>query len=1663
MDNIKENIKEVISLNIVTPLNNDSNLLRSVYDVIELLFINDKPFTQEDEYYKLFPLKKNIVKEIGFNNSIILDDSSALKELNNIDNSAMFDENTKWYKILYNNKLRIKDLNDYTKKYHNNIKINHAISPFLSGKIGIVSENHQNDYRQLCIELMPFLNEAIFLIYHPKYWPTILFNIFIMNFHKPNIGIKTIDIEEDKKFSTIETLTLLNDDNKLYEKLKQSRKKIIQVREDRNKVKEDWIEPLNIHMKNNRETKLGLNLDSFEEYLKNFPLYKEFMEKSIKKFYDEEIKNLKLYDNVTIDDTNDDIISKKIYVLQKKIHLILRPFYGGPLFKTDLEAILGQKYVDLIRKTISTITKNSNTAGEQAPITTKTAEEQALITTKTSSVPNILNPNNSYKREYKLKREDHIRINQFLSFIVLFARSGVDYNRLQFVWNNTKTDTPEFKLILDLKIFPPKESNPKEFLTLEQANVFKDYIIFIKKHVQNYNTEDLLKICDYCDKTNIEDYYPSLPDLIGRISIQTHQIILIDEILNLKYNTVDSILNSSVRFRMFNEKRKKAESKIDREYEYFIALMEELVSSENDRLDIIEFIFKERLQIFKKIFKLPTTTRKKLATTIDNKTIQELGNSLNKDSTEFHNKINNILIRNPKYRTTTDSKQLSDISPIYIPLVKETLEIAFTNHIFIQIKPDFIRLYCQGKNIDKSIYFKYLKEKLDNLNYAYRSIKIPNGFDELEVSKEPIDTNIINLNDNFSLLFIENIWTLDKKNATFFYISNPSWIHTIFNNWFHIVDYKIEFKLKSKDDVYSISLDKLQGIFCIKAANTEENKISDLLNFNMIHNYMSSVLSELNDINKNDFNNKLIESLDKYEDRKIITSYYNAFNAFFDNIIIKSIHLFEVQNFSIEWIRIINAYQNIRLISTLVTPNMFTQNASLKKKFHIPKKQLQLYGLETLRYKKIINNIKIESFNNNPFNNTFDLVKKRDIFIDYFSKDIMNNPRKKIFYFGNENINYEELENKSDENRINNNINITVNALRVDTTSDYDIFTKTHNAYFMYKLQIPWLKHYITKQQEYNKTHDDKQKYTFEITCKYDNETIFYFPLTSLSLLYKEQTSENIKYNTKKDPNIYILSTSLRSKYYGDKQITTKKKKKSTTTTTDVDNYGTIGHALLNDSSTHAESFFDIQNVYKIFDNEEVNTHCDINLESVGNHKKVNDKYHYIPHNLMFVPNKNQKGGEEIKKPKKGGITNNMIYFNNMTNPEINKNYIPGEFTNGVNTKILNDYNLLLKRFVNEIKDVYNVDDRNYYNKIVENDTKTYYKQYREMLERKKPGDAIKMYSPFQYMKRLLLEIYLLSKIDHITLVIIGKNPETQQTTTTYEYDIKDKDNSYDLIVTRPNKGTDPFYNIYPFYDIETNLVLEFMSNGYINKTNVSNNMLTRFNNNKSLNTMLYHELDSLKNTDFNDGYIKRLELFNINNSIDLENIPKDDYKNLSEQLSTLFKRYETYINIQIPFYKKFISASEKKIIEYINNIREMKKKYKNSKYEKILDKYVYKNLSDDEKKNQDIINHKINTIDKEEQERNIETAKQLKNKLKIAKDSDQKKNRELKEILDRYKQNPNSFKKYDHIEAELYLKKYISFSENLANRKKYLLDKLSYIEPDNPNTNPNKTDIDMI
>lgn len=1631
MNNIKENIKEIISLNIITP--SDNNLLRSVQEIIKLLFINKDPFTQEDEYYKLFPLKRNIVKEIGFNNSIILDDSDALKELNNTDHGAMLDENTKWYKILYNNKLIIKDLNNFTKKYHKNIQNDHYINPFLSGKIGLVSENNQNYYRQLCTELMPFLNEEIFLIYHPKYWPIILFNIFIMNFHRQNIGIRIIDtLEEDRKFSTIETLTLLNDDNKLYEKLKQSRKKIIQVRQDRNKDKEDWIEPLKIHMKNNRETKLGLNLDSFEEYLKTFPLFKEFNEVSIKKFYDEEIKNLKLYDNVTIDDT-DDVISKKIYVLQKKIHLILRPFYGGTLFKTNLDVILGT-YVNLIRKIISTITKNNNTA-----------EEQALITTQTNSVNKILNPTKSYKREYKLKIDDHIRINQFLSYIILYARSVTDYELLRFIWNNKKTDTPEFKLILDLKIFPPKESNPKEFLTLDESNVFNNYIIMIKTLVQNYNTEDLLKICEYCDKTNIEEYYPSLPNLVGKMRIQTHQILLIDEILNLKYNTVDAILNSSVRFRMFNAKKtKSSEFQIDEKYEYFVALMEELVSSKNDRLDIIEFLFKERPQIFKKIFKIELTDGK--LTAIDNNTLRILEKSLDEDRTEFHTNVNTLLTRNLKYRTTKSS-QLSDISPLYISLIKETLTIAFTNHIFIQKKSDYIRLYCEGKNIDKSIYFNYLKKRLDELNYAYRSIKIPNGFDELEVSNEPIDTNIINLNDSFSLLFIENLWTLDKKNATFFYLSNPSWIHIIFNNWFQIFDYKIEFKLKSKDDVYSITLDNLQGLFCIKAANTKEDKISDLLNFNMIHNYMCSILSELNGINKNEFNNKLIESLDQYDNRKIITSHYKAFNDFFEDIKIRSIHLFEIQNFSIEWIRIIHSYKNIKLISTLVTPNIFAQNASLQKSFHIPQ-TLKLYGLDTLRYEKILNNIKIESFNNNPFNNSFDLVKKRDIFINYLEKDIMNNRHN-----GKNDINYDELENKTDYNRLNNNIKITVNALRVDTNEDYDIFHKTtHKAYFMYKLQIPWLKHYINKQQEYNKTHDDKQDYTFQIICKHDNKTIFYFPLTSLSLLYKTQTRKNIKYNTEKDPNIYIASTSLRSKYYGDKQITTEEtiKKQKLPTTIKVSDYGTIGHALLNDSSTHAESFFDIQNVYKIFDNDVYNTHFDINLESVGHYKKVNDKDHYIPHNLMFVPNKNQKD-KKNNESNKEGITNNMIYFNNMTSPKINENYKPGVFIDGVNAKILDDYNLLLKRFVNEIKDVYNVNDRNYYARIVETDTKTYYRQYRELLSKKNPGDAINMYSPFQYMKRLLLEIYLLSKIDHITLVIIDKASRQ----TTYEYDIKDNVNSYDLILNRPNKGTDPFYNIYPFYDIETNLVFEFMQNNYINKTTVSNNMLNRFNNNKSLNTFIHQELDFLKNTNTND-YRKRLELFNIQKDyIDLENIPVDDYKKISNQLIKMFNRYENYLKKQITYFKTLISDFEKAQNEYIENIREKIKS--NIKTDKVLEKYVYKNLSDDDKKNQDIVNHKINTIDKEEQEKKVATANQLKNRLKRAKALDKKNRIELQKIIDKYNQSPDSFKKYAQIEAELYLKKFISLSENLNNRKTYILVKLSN------ETIPDTTDIEMI
>jgi hypothetical protein len=659
--------------------------------------------------------------------------------------------------------------------------------------------------------------------------------------------------------------------------------------------------------------------------------------------------------------------------------------------------------------------------------------------------------------------------------------------------------------------------------------------------------------------------------------------------------------------------------------------------------------------------------------------------------------------------------------------------------------------------------------------------------------------------------------------ATCFYVSKDTFIHHIFSTKRKITNHTIQFR--SKNVTFTANVNDFHGIFCI----SNKKDLSTALHYNLIHNIIIGLMADHFDMDIKQLHNKIWPQLREAEKNQIneVMNYYKTIaDSLIDDKNDSMIKVIDVNHkpLDMEWIKVIYEYDNIQLSSLLICNhgsilNHTASNVDMifnrsgTKKFNYINIKPQLVG----------QNVKEASLNYLPY----EPERKEKQKFKYNNLDIMENSdniiegNDDVIDFGFDKEEITSIPGLLVTRKANNKIVLTVHPLKIKTDIKHNVHTQKLYAewYFMYKLQIPllqYLAHYsYTKKME---------GIEFQITgfftngAVFDEKTanvVFRTPYTDVSHLYEKTDRMKIRYNQYKMANVFILPGSLNKHQYGNEVINT-----STP-------YGNLGYYMINSASTYPEYLFDIQNAYKLFkvsgskDRKELL----IIMNQLQKFKNYGETTHFIPYNIIFgtqntksdtIKKQSKENTEKLKSKKNEKILDNIIYYNNIKISDATQRSDPDfnitEDALGVNNKgLVSGYNDLLRKFIAYVDALELGYDFN--NKVNSNPYDIYDKVLRQMVLK---NNNSSIYSYTHYMKRLLLEAYLLNNITTIKLVIrygshIGHK---------FFYSVDNTRGHSKLDLRKPNKGMDPFFNEYPFFDIETELVYNFLEDNKIVDTN---------------------------------------------------------------------------------------------------------------------------------------------------------------------------------------------------------------------------------------------------
>lgn len=864
------------------------------------------------------------------------------------------------------------------------------------------------------------------------------------------------------------------------------------------------------------------------------------------------------------------------------------------------------------------------------------------------------------------------------------------------------------------------------------------------------------------------------------------------------------------------------------------------------------------------------------------------------------------------------------IQLLNIIIQKDMIDILM-NTIFKKDVENGIILYCVSEDIDKSIYHNKLKDTL--VEYykvsSYKKGDLLNKNKQFIFISNQTRSNIINMNGPFGQLFKNNACSIRatvNETGSFFYLSKLSWIHHIFNKKFQIKSIKIIFQVNvtAYEQIIDIGdiKDMPQILHIQKKPSSSKEELTALTHLHIFHNLIVGIMAELYDTDFDQLNKNILKVFNEPREKgskfmmKYMKPYNNIRNLLFSNNrpVISYVTIEKGdKDFIVDWIKVVYELKNgLQLISTLEHKNFMIQefiNYQLQEQYYLPTQKLQAKDGEEVsnfHYDKDRMDVEEKAFN-------------------YFDLNIMTSKMNEKIKLMDNNI-----KTLIKEINKNNKIYFTVNTLKVNTNDKFTIEDKKH-WFFMYKLQIPLLQHLINYQRK------TKKNIKFDLICKKGDKRIVTIPGTQLSNFYQKnnpnddvdkENKASISYNENKSATIYIASGSLDMVYYGEPNILITKDQPTMT----------IGRLLANNTSNHAEKFFEIQNCYNM-QFSDINSYVkDLSytiLKRRWKYWNLDRNYtNILPYNILFANTPRLKDPpiqEKIPKPitdEYGKIyVENVIYYNNIVKPQdVNKESYK------VNIKeMLGEFQSELYRLTNKINKYYNLNDDNYWKSTINEERnrvqKETYESYSKFLKGYVNDSVMKAYSPFQYIKTLLSDTYLINSIDTIELNIFipPENDNDIETIIPYYYSVNPNKETnkanviYEIILNRPDKGNDPLFNEFPFFDIETELIKKHVKNENIDISILSSDLNTRAllkEDETNLTNLLL-----VKNIPTN---IKSKELFlqGFNNLFKKYNVMNEyDYYGLNDdQITKIKKEYKALMADIIDYIDAFTLSKEKRI-----------------------------------------------------------------------------------------------------------------------------------------------------
>ena len=1458
------------------------------------------------EYTRFLPIRKNILDFLDLSNQIILH-VDFCKDLNYY-NQKIRDSNDEWYKTIYPDLIDTSNIHINAQNMLNIFKNECFIQEWTSVVETLNTLSNLNFYIHLCKELIPLLPNNVFLLLHPFYWPTMVYNILILNFIDGKTGLTYIDLLNDnEKNEKIEILTTLNDDNLFYKTLKDIRFKHIIIKSKTKIDSSGWEEDLKYQLKHNRQNIKYIRSPKYEEFLNRKTVNPLYFQSNIQDYVkDQNDNSIYVTPSLELIDKNYNEIVTNSWIIMRNLFFL--PFYQQynstkirKYFELDDELYRNKFFLHFKKMLTNMVLKISGTA----PIIS----------------------------EYKLQDNDYHLFNIFIIHVREETLKLPGYETLKKLWSTKKTfnskSTLKYEMIYLLQIFDDKNevSGNLQDLNDKDKEEFKELMIDITVIVNTYNRIE--EIRDICRKTNLEETYPLIPLLISGVHKeestikleQTHQIESREKYIQLKHSKVLEFIDKSIenyaKDFVIGDLNIKASD---------IALINELFHLDKDRIKLHRLWFKNNYDnIFYEIFKtrnIEVPLREKYLY-IDKVTKRKLDDAYNdQNHAVFETYITTYLVR-PSGAPPT----YNNVEDLVSYVIEENMRNDYSNHIFIEPHEYGNKLYCVDKDIIKSTHYPLLLFIIKRYGLTYKEFKTSNNPMYILISKISKDENSIDLQGEFSLLFIKNVFSLKSDIATSFYISKNSWIHHIYATKYKLRKCTIQFC--SHGDIYNVDVDNFSGIFSI----INSNAITPGLQYNIIHNIIIGLMSDSLNMDFFQLHEKMWQFANNIESSKIkpFAIIYNEIKAlvFNDNNRdrIKAIKITR-KVLNIQWIKIIQDYDDVKLYSLVITNNNLVHTYSATG--------LTLAVERTGLSDSLSFNVK--------FFPAVELAK--NIIMSYKTNEIIKNPKfnyENLKLMDNSDNRVDVIDFKPEETinpwksaihrkKIPNKIILTVHPLKINSSkSSSDVPTKTLSAdwYFMYKLQIPLLQYmcnyYIDK---------NEPKPSFQITGLFKNNVMFRTPFSSITSLY-EKKKDNVNYNQHKMANIFIIPGGLKKPQYGNEII-------------DIDEdsvSGNINYYLINNASTYAEHLFDIQNAYKIFqyDDSKYNKNYMLSImKRLDEFKNLGGITNTIPYNIIYGT-KNTKHTKIIEKSvestkikektaqNRSTARDNVIFYNNIKITNITSKTEP-DFTKvtsyGVNNvTLVKGYNQLLKSFVSYVNSIefYNFDQTK---KQFKYEYEKKYPPYNNaLLKIKMKSNNHIIYSPTQYMKRLLLESHLLNNIDQVDILIT----KSDNTTETFTYQLNNQ-SDYELDIRKPNKGLDPFFNTYPFFDIETDLVHAFINDRVVKDLNIKPTLQER----SALTTDTW--LTSALNNFYNiatttlvekkdiDIYKKLYSYLNItNNDMDIQTIyDKDVLNKMINECIEIIDKLETSINEE----KQSIS---KKIFD-LEKHQQIEKKLKNKK-----------------------------------------------------------------------------------------------------------------------------------